>query len=162
VRTIFETSLQVTAEIETQVDTLAIDRLALIFQEILGVEKIGPHDDFFLNGGDSLRTARLIATVEERWGAKLRPTDIFRAGTPYLLSQLLYAPGDPQSEGIPQIQTGTKDTPLIFLHGDLHGIARYMVNFARDFDPDRSVYTLPPHGTSGVPKLGTIEEMAQD
>lgn len=37
-----------------------------------------------------------------------------------------------------------------------------MVNFARDFDPDRSVYTLPPHGTSGVPKLGTIEEMAQD
>lgn len=66
VRTIFETSLQVTAEIETQVDTLAIDRLALIFQEILGVEKIGPHDDFFLNGGDSLRTARLIATVEER------------------------------------------------------------------------------------------------
>ncbi|SEP94881.1 non-ribosomal peptide synthetase [Lentzea albida] len=40
--------------------------LAEIWRDVLGAEQIGPDDDFFALGGDSLLAIRVIATAEER------------------------------------------------------------------------------------------------
>lgn len=53
-------------------------------QEITGVEKIGVNDDFFLLGGDSLRTIRLVSTCNI-YG--LTVNDVYEARTPRAIAE---------------------------------------------------------------------------
>jgi acyl carrier protein len=41
------------------------ESLAKIWAEVLGVNTVGIHDDFFEIGGDSMRAARLLATIKQ-------------------------------------------------------------------------------------------------
>jgi len=56
--------------------TLVEDALAGIWGELLGVERVGMHDDFFDLGGHSLLATRLISRVRERFQIEL-PVNIF-------------------------------------------------------------------------------------
>jgi len=47
------------------------EQLVEIWQEILGIERIGVHDNFFALGGHSLMAARLIVTIRDRLGLNL-------------------------------------------------------------------------------------------
>ena len=143
-------------------DTLATEELIAIYQDLLEIAPIAADDDFFLQGGDSLRMARLITEIEHRWGIHLNPVDIFRAGTPRLIAAQMYHTPNADEDELPCVQVGSKQTPYFFFHGDLHGVGKYVFDFARAFDADRSVYALPPHGTAGLPALASIEEMADD
>jgi thioesterase domain-containing protein len=58
------------------------------------------------------------------------------------------------------VQQGTKTVPLFFLDGDLECGGVYMRQLARELDPERTVYSLPPHGTNGIVWHDTIETMA--
>lgn len=55
--------------------------LAEMWQEILGVERVGVHDNFFNLGGDSLRAAILINKLQERLGDFLYVVALFEAPT---------------------------------------------------------------------------------
>jgi FkbH-like protein/thioester reductase-like protein len=46
-------------------------QLAEIFAEVLRLDRVGLHDDFFQLGGDSLRSAQLISAIQERCEVKL-------------------------------------------------------------------------------------------
>jgi aryl carrier-like protein len=50
--------------------------LAEVWAEILGLTTVGPHDNFFDIGGDSLRVIRLI-NQSRRKGLTLRPEDVY-------------------------------------------------------------------------------------
>ncbi|WP_437576665.1 amino acid adenylation domain-containing protein [Sorangium sp. So ce887] len=50
--------------------------LAQIWAEILRVERVGIHDNFFALGGDSIRSLQVIARANQR-GVKLSPKDLF-------------------------------------------------------------------------------------
>jgi len=138
------------------------EELMTLFHEILDSRLIKATDNFFLNGGDSLRTARLIAEIDRRWGKKLLPVDIFRTGTPRLIAQLLEQEVLADNTVMSPIQHGSKQVPFFYLHGDLQGVGKYALDFARLYDPERQIYALPPHGTSGLPRLSSIEAMADD
>jgi hypothetical protein len=56
-------------------------RVAAIWQELLGVERVGLHDDFFELGGHSLLATRVLARVRESLGAALTLRDIFEGPT---------------------------------------------------------------------------------
>ncbi|WP_040726469.1 type I polyketide synthase [Nocardiopsis chromatogenes] len=56
-------------------------RLAEAWQAVLGVGEVGPDDDFFELGGDSLQAARLSGVLAERFGISLPVVDVFQAGT---------------------------------------------------------------------------------
>jgi len=51
-------------------------RLAVLWCQVLDVDEIGIHDDFFFLGGDSLRGARLLSHLEELGGAGLTLGDL--------------------------------------------------------------------------------------
>ena len=53
--------------------------LAQIWQEILDVDCIGAADNFFMLGGDSLSTARVLARVNRRFGIHLTLRQAFES-----------------------------------------------------------------------------------
>ncbi|MEU6375588.1 amino acid adenylation domain-containing protein [Streptomyces sp. NPDC046909] len=59
-----------------------------LFAEILGLERVGVHDDFFELGGDSIVSVQL-ADRARRAGLTLSPRDVFRRRTPAGLAEAL-------------------------------------------------------------------------
>ena len=51
-------------------------RLAAIWQEVLGVDRVGVHDNFFDLGGHSLLSIHLINCIKDRLGWVLTPREI--------------------------------------------------------------------------------------
>ncbi len=64
-------------------------KIAAICVRILGVERVGIHDDFFELGGNSLSATRLIFQVQESFGVKLPLIKIFETPTIAGLSQAI-------------------------------------------------------------------------
>ncbi|MGE0158279.1 MAG: SDR family NAD(P)-dependent oxidoreductase [Gemmatimonadales bacterium] len=54
-------------------------RLAAIWQDLLGLDQIGRHDDFFELGGHSLLATRVLTRVQESFGTPLSLRDVFDA-----------------------------------------------------------------------------------
>ena len=50
--------------------------LAAVWQEVLGVDRVGIHDNFFNMGGHSLLSIQLIARIKDRLDIILRPREI--------------------------------------------------------------------------------------
>jgi acyl-CoA synthetase (AMP-forming)/AMP-acid ligase II/acyl carrier protein len=62
-------------------------RIIEILRALLGREKIGPNDDFFLLGGHSLLGAQLIARLRETFGVELALRTVFDAPTVVALAE---------------------------------------------------------------------------
>jgi acyl carrier protein len=56
-------------------------RMAALWSELLGVEPIGVHDNFFALGGHSLLAARLMAAVREAYGVEIPLRMLFEGPT---------------------------------------------------------------------------------
>ncbi|MFI1866163.1 amino acid adenylation domain-containing protein [Streptomyces jumonjinensis] len=61
---------------------------AEIFQDVLG-RPVGPADDFFALGGNSLQVARIASRIEARFGARVRLRDFYTAPTVEKLAGLV-------------------------------------------------------------------------
>jgi amino acid adenylation domain-containing protein len=68
--------------------TQAEEALAGIWSRVLGVERVGIHDNFFALGGDSIRSLRIVALAREA-GLEFSLQQLFRHQTIDLLSQQL-------------------------------------------------------------------------
>jgi acyl-CoA synthetase (AMP-forming)/AMP-acid ligase II/thioesterase domain-containing protein/aryl carrier-like protein len=134
--------------------------LVELFASVLPDQDVRTTDDFFLCGGDSLRAMQVIADVRDRCGLELTVEMLFRAPTPEALARVLHAALPRSSTPLRCVQQGTKTVPLFFLDGDLERGGVYMRQLARELDPERTVYSLPPHGTNGIVWHDTIETMA--
>jgi acyl carrier protein len=55
--------------------------IAAIWRELLGVREVGPADNFFALGGDSLIALGLTARLHDRFRVELSPTHIYDAAT---------------------------------------------------------------------------------
>jgi amino acid adenylation domain-containing protein len=62
--------------------------LAAIWSEVLGVEQVGIHDNYFNLGGDSIRSVRVLGLARER-GLNLTLQDIFNHQTIYELARAI-------------------------------------------------------------------------
>jgi phthiocerol/phenolphthiocerol synthesis type-I polyketide synthase E len=60
-----------------------------IWQELLGVDRIGPHDDYFELGGHSLLATQILARITAELGVVLPAGAIFEAPTPARLVALV-------------------------------------------------------------------------
>ena len=78
--------------------------LAAIWEELLGIERIGIHDNFFELGGHSLFAARVLSRVKSGLKVSLPLEAIFEAPTIAELASRLVAPGPGRAA------TGTETT----------------------------------------------------
>ena len=62
-------------------EDLTVRRIATAFAEVLGLPRVGLHDNFFEMGGDSLMAAQLIARLRPHVSTPLRVKTLFRAPT---------------------------------------------------------------------------------
>ncbi|HLL45661.1 MAG TPA: amino acid adenylation domain-containing protein, partial [Longimicrobiaceae bacterium] len=143
-------------------DTLEL-ALARIWEDVLGVGRVGVRDGFFALGGHSLLAVRLMARVEQATGARLPLATLFTASTVEQLARELRS-GDLRDDGSPlvPIRPGGSRTPLFLVHpvgGDVLAYA----GLARHLDAEQPVYGLRSRGlAAGVEPARTVEEMARD
>ncbi|MFJ7773177.1 amino acid adenylation domain-containing protein [Streptomyces sp. NPDC097107] len=78
-----------------------------LFREVLGAPELGPDDDFFEHGGQSLLAMRLLARLRESLpaAAGLRASALLRCPTPRLLSAALATTATTPTTG-PQVAAG--------------------------------------------------------
>lgn len=82
--------------------TMAVDKIAFvaaetpiekelvtIWQELMGLDTIGVHDDFFTLGGHSLLAAKLITVIQNKMGVKIPLIDVFEYSTIAKLARLI-------------------------------------------------------------------------
>jgi amino acid adenylation domain-containing protein/non-ribosomal peptide synthase protein (TIGR01720 family) len=79
---ILETVLEVSGHAESAPPvTPAEKQLAAIWQQVMGIDKLGIDDDFFEKGGHSLTGMRLLAAIENKFGKRLSLRHLFASPT---------------------------------------------------------------------------------
>jgi amino acid adenylation domain-containing protein len=141
-------------------------KLTGIWQELLRIDHVGLHDNFFDLGGHSLLAARLIGKIESETGQNIPVATLFEAPTIAQLADKLrkcsFTSGWlPLVElHIPE-QNAEAKAPLFCVHS----LGANLVSFHRLASllrGDRPVYGLQPHGLDGQQRaLDSIEEMAE-
>ncbi len=69
--------------------TAAESRVAAIWRDVLGVERVGVHDGFFVLGGNSLQATRVVSRLRETLGASVDLRGFFAAPTVAALAATL-------------------------------------------------------------------------
>ena len=136
------------AEADTEAPATATERIvAEVFGRTLGLERVGPEDDFFELGGDSLRAVDASLQLQQRLGHGLALGAFQHASTVRALARLL--DGAVPRGDLVLLQSAGNATPLACIHG--HGGNVFSMRaLARWFGPDRPVYGLQLSGLGGV------------
>ncbi|HEU4964844.1 MAG TPA: amino acid adenylation domain-containing protein [Bacilli bacterium] len=134
--------------------------LARLFEEVLGVERVGVHDDFFARGGHSLLAVRLLAQMREAFGCDLSLPTLFQQGTVENLAQALRnQDGTGKRSSLVQLRGGA-NAPFYAVH-PVGGTAMPYQELARRLEEGQPFYGLEAYGleTDQEP-LTSIEELA--
>lgn len=136
------------------------EMLAEIFVELLKVEKVGVHDNFFHLGGNSLLIVRLCFKVGERLDKKLQVASIFKFPT---IAQLAEHLGDEESQKNYSmlLNEESEGTPIFFIPG-ISRNAMVHLEMSKQLGLKRPCYGLElPVPDNGVEPLKTMEELAE-
>jgi acyl-CoA synthetase (AMP-forming)/AMP-acid ligase II/thioesterase domain-containing protein/acyl carrier protein len=137
------------------------EALAKIFADVLGVDRVGIHDDFFAVGGDSLMGITLFNRIEEEFGRAVAVTTLFEHGTVAdLASALSVASSVPGKTLLVPIRAAGAGAPFICIHG-AWGDVFYFRRVAQSLGGDIPVYGFRMRGVQGDEPLPTsVDEMA--
>ncbi|MER7639328.1 amino acid adenylation domain-containing protein [Streptomyces sp. NPDC126522] len=144
------------------------EKLCSLFGELLGVEKVGIDDDFFVLGGHSLLATRLSARIRKQFDVDMPVRTIVRYPTVAELASLVLIGGIPD-EHVDSFAVvlplnrdpGTGKPPVWFFHGG-GGLGWAFFTFA-PYVPDRPAYALQSRGSGGIDAMaGSVEEMIED
>lgn len=136
-------------------------KLAKIWANMLGVEKIGTHDNFFDLGGHSLLAIRMFSAVEETFRKSVPLATLFEAGTIEKLATILDQNDweEPEASLVPIKPTGER-LPLFCIHA-VGGNVMFYRDLAKYLDEEQPLYGLQARRLAGRQVgHGTIEEMA--
>jgi oxalate---CoA ligase len=133
--------------------------LLSLFRDTLKDTTIGPEDDFFERGGDSLMAMQMQLELERITGRSLPESLLLDHPTARRLARGL-AEAD-RAAGNPMIRVQTDGTkpPIFFFHGDYTG-GYFSRRLARRLGDDQPFYSIAPHAFGAVP--ASIELMAVD
>jgi len=146
--------------------------LANLWQNILGIEQIGIHDDFFELGGDSLIAVQLIAKLREKLQMAFSAHSLLNAPTIATLAALIEqtTPMPERSNttaqqtlpsSLVEIQTGNRLKPPLFLVHPVGGHVYFYRDLAHHLGSEQPVYGIQAEGIEGEREpLTRVEEMA--
>ncbi len=137
-------------------------KLAAIWSEMLGVDQIGVHDNFFDLGGHSLLAIRMFAAVEETFHKSVPLATLFEAGTIEKLGEILDREdwSEPEASLVP-IQPNGNKIPFYCIHA-VGGNVMFYSDLGKYLHKDQPLYGLQARRLAGRQVgHGTIEEMAE-
>ncbi|WP_375770491.1 amino acid adenylation domain-containing protein [Archangium gephyra] len=137
-------------------------RIATLCEELLGVERIGLHDNFFELGADSLITLRLSERLRRELGQEVPAGVAFQGSTVEKMARALERPRElePGSPLVP-LQTSGSRPPLYFVH-PASGVVFPYVELARALGREQPFYGLQARGLDGLePPDERVEDMAR-
>ncbi|KAF9946553.1 hypothetical protein BGZ72_000233 [Mortierella alpina] len=139
--------------------------LAEIWAELLSLDRVGRHDNFFMLGGHSLLAVRMTGSIRSRLGLDLKLHTLFAAPTVADLAQKLLqeasSEDDEYSVLFPLKTSGTRP-PLFCIHSGI-GLSWPYIGLVKHLHPDQPVYGIQARGLDGKTKLATsVEEMTED
>jgi len=136
-------------------------QLARIWQDLLGVESIGPGENYFDLGGDSSLAVHMFAQVEKQFHVKLPLATLYEAPTIAELACILHceAPVAGWSPLVAIQPTGSRPAFFCF-HGAGGNVLSYR-QLSMHLGSDQPFYGLQCQGLDGAcPPLVRIEDMA--
>ncbi|HEX8273687.1 MAG TPA: amino acid adenylation domain-containing protein [Longimicrobiaceae bacterium] len=129
------------------------ERLAALWGDLLGFERVGVHDDFFALGGHSLMAMQLTARVRESLHAELPPGAVFEAPTVAGLAERVDAArrADGGSAAPPLVPLPRDGAPLPA------SFAQRRLWFVQQMEPESSAYNMPfPLRLAGTLDVGAL------
>jgi amino acid adenylation domain-containing protein/non-ribosomal peptide synthase protein (TIGR01720 family) len=114
--------------------TPAEELAAGIWEEVLGVERVGVHDNFFELGGHSLVAAQIAARLQDAFGAEVSLRTFFEAPTVAELASRMESAGASEVPPLGRAPRGG-DLPLSF--------AQERIWFLAQLDPESAAYHVP-------------------
>jgi amino acid adenylation domain-containing protein len=136
-------------------------KLAEIWTEVLNLERVSIHDNFFDVGGNSLLSVRLLERIRKQFGCELPLSTLFLNPTIENLATSLSTETDSLSWSplVPIQPTGTN--PPFFCVHPIFGVVLPYYELARHLGNNQPFYGLQPIGLDGkTSPLTSIEDMA--
>jgi amino acid adenylation domain-containing protein len=136
-------------------------QLAAIWEEVLDTRPIGIKQNFFDLGGHSLLAVKLMARIQQRFGAEISLSSILRAPTIEQLANTMRQNLRPASRSsLVPMQPAGNQLPFFCVPG-AGGNTMYLYNLSRRLGPDQPFYGLQGVGLDGEAAPHTrVEEMA--
>jgi oxalate---CoA ligase len=133
-------------------------KLQLQWREILGLDHIGLHQNFFMLGGDSLQGVELLTLVEKNLGHALPQSVLIEHGT--VAGMAAYIERDEFAPCVVPIQPMGDRPPFFCVHGATGGVLGFR-QLVRHMGNNQPFYGIQSVGLDGkqVP-LKRIEDMA--
>jgi len=135
--------------------------IAAIWADLLGLERVGRHDNFFDLGGDSLRAIKLLVRVNRSFARTLPLLTIYNAPTIADLASTVSSREQPEFSPVVSLRSG-ETLPALFIVSGAGGSPMELALPARYIAGNRQVYGLQSIALDGVTKPhDTVEEMAE-
>jgi len=137
--------------------------MEILWRQVLQVDRIGIHDDFFALGGHSLAVMRLISLCNSQFKASLALRSLFDNPTIAQLSRAIDTNSNSTLHpSLVSLRSTGNRTPLFCVHPAGGAVLRY-VPLTNALNPDQPVYGLQARALLENEPLGvSMEEMAAD
>ncbi|WP_266157184.1 amino acid adenylation domain-containing protein [Dyella silvatica] len=138
-------------------------KLAALWCETLGLERVGIHDNFFALGGDSLSAAEMITRFPAHFAMELPLASLFEASTIAGLARYLQqaeSQGDLLGAILP-LRAAIGNRPLFCIH-PVAGLSWAYSGLLRHLDERQPVYGLQSRALRDAVRPESIEHIAAD
>jgi amino acid adenylation domain-containing protein len=136
-------------------------QMAVLWQQVFGIDKVGIHDNFFDLGGHSLKAAQLFYLIEQVYGRHLPLSMLFQTPTiAGLTSFLAQEHRTPSWQSLVAMQPNGSAIPIFLVPGVM-GNVLWLAQLARLLGRTHPVYGLQARGLDGnEAPFGSVPEMA--
>jgi thioesterase domain-containing protein/malonyl CoA-acyl carrier protein transacylase len=126
-----------------------LQSLLTLWRRVLGVNYIGPDDDFFLMGGNSMAAATLFALIQKEHGYAPSLGVLYDSSTPRKLARILGGGNRTEHwDTLVAINRHGDRTPLFLVHAAEGNVLLYR-SLAAHLGPDQPVWGLQSAGLDG-------------
>jgi thioesterase domain-containing protein/acyl carrier protein len=137
--------------------------IASIWMDLLKLDRVGIHDDYFDLGGNSLLAVRMFTRIERDLGVRLPYTTLFQATTIAQFARLVVNKNEKDLKSlsiVPIRKTGSRP-PFFGVHGQEGGVL-FWRDMVGHLPPDQPFYAVQAKGVDGLQSpLNRIPSMAE-